>query len=70
MELKKLVNLDVKKYLNLTRSKMAEGENGNIGIVKPLSSSAEDLSEYTDADESISSAPTEFLAEVIHYFQV
>jgi len=32
---------------------------------RPLSStgSAEDLSEYTDADESIS-APTEFLAEV------
>lgn len=69
MELKKLVKFDVKKYL-LTRSKMAEGENGNIGIAKPLSSSAEDLSEYTDADESISSAPTEFLAEVIPHFQL
>lgn len=40
---------------------MAENENGNI---RALSSSTEDLSEYTDADESISSAPTEFLAEV------
>lgn len=32
-------------------------------VTKPMSSSNEDLSEYTDADESIS-APTEFLAEV------
>lgn len=38
-------------------------DNGNIGLLKPMSSSNEDLSEYTDADESIS-APTEFLAEV------
>lgn len=39
---------------------------GNLGsgsLLKPTSSSTEDLSEYTDADESIS-APTEFLAEV------
>ncbi|XP_044728419.1 probable ATP-dependent RNA helicase ddx52 [Chrysoperla carnea] len=41
---------------------MAENENGNI---RALSSSTEDLSEYTDADESISSAPTEFLAEFL-----
>lgn len=41
-------------------------DNGNIGLLKPLSSSNEDLSEYTDADESIS-APTEFLAEVKIY---
>lgn len=45
---------------------MATEENGNIGgaILKPTSSSNEDLSEYTDADESIS-APTEFLAEFL-----
>lgn len=42
---------------------MATEDNGNIGLLKPMSSSNEDLSEYTDADESIS-APTEFLAEV------
>lgn len=41
-----------------------ENGNGNlVGLLKPTSSSNEDLSEYTDADESIS-APTEFLAEV------
>lgn len=41
-----------------------ENGNGNLtGLLKPTSSSNEDLSEYTDADESIS-APTEFLAEV------
>lgn len=41
-----------------------ENGNGNlVGVLKPTSSSNEDLSEYTDADESIS-APTEFLAEV------
>lgn len=44
-------------------SKMATEDNGNVGPLKPTSSSNEDLSEYTDADESIS-APTEFLAEV------
>lgn len=44
-------------------SKMATEDNGNVGLLKPTSSSNEDLSEYTDADESIS-APTEFLAEV------
>lgn len=52
--------------------KMATENNGNLldvggstgtGLLKPTSSSTEDLSEYTDADESIS-APTEFLAEV------
>lgn len=40
---------------------------GNLGsgsLLKPTSSSTEDLSEYTDADESIS-APTEFLAEFL-----
>lgn len=42
---------------------MATEDNGNVGLLKPTSSSNEDLSEYTDADESIS-APTEFLAEV------
>lgn len=41
-----------------------ENGNGNMtSLLKPNSSSNEDLSEYTDADESIS-APTEFLAEV------
>lgn len=39
-------------------------DNGNVGLFKPTSSSNEDLSEYTDADESIS-APTEFLAEFL-----
>jgi hypothetical protein len=34
------------------------------GLMSTPRSSVEDLSEYTDADESISSAPTEFLAEV------
>lgn len=49
------------------RLKMSTEDNGNIGgILKPTSSSNEDLSEYTDADESIS-APTEFLAEVRPY---
>lgn len=38
-------------------------DNGNVSCIKPNSSSNEDLSEYTDADESIS-APTEILAEV------
>lgn len=42
---------------------MTTEDNGNVGLLKPISSSNEDLSEYTDADESIS-APTEFLAEV------
>ncbi|KAH1021074.1 hypothetical protein HUJ04_010634 [Dendroctonus ponderosae] len=47
------------------RLKMTTEDNGNIGgILKPTSSSNEDLSEYTDADESIS-APTEFLAEFL-----
>lgn len=36
-------------------------ENGNCAVT---SESVEDLSEYTDADESMS-APTEILAEVI-----
>lgn len=42
-------------------------ENGNdnlTGLLKPQSSSNEDLSEYTDADESIS-APTELLPEFL-----
>lgn len=44
---------------------MTTEDNGNIGaVLKPTSSSNEDLSEYTDADESIS-APTEFLAEFL-----
>ncbi|CAH1114237.1 unnamed protein product [Psylliodes chrysocephalus] len=45
---------------------MATEDNGNImaGLFKPTSSSNEDLSEYTDADESIS-APTEILAEFL-----
>lgn len=34
------------------------------GLTSTPRSSVEDLSEYTDADESVSSAPTEFLAEV------
>ncbi|KAK4883158.1 hypothetical protein RN001_006477 [Aquatica leii] len=38
-------------------------DNGNVSLLKPTSSS-EDVSEYTDADESIS-APTEFLAEFL-----
>lgn len=46
---------------------MASEDNGNVGLLKPTSSSNEDLSEYTDADESIS-APTEFLAEVCFFF--
>ncbi|XP_019865761.1 protein rtoA isoform X3 [Aethina tumida] len=43
---------------------MTTEDNGNVGYMKPTSSSNEDLSEYTDADESIS-APTEFLAEFL-----
>ncbi|CAG9837509.1 unnamed protein product [Diabrotica balteata] len=45
---------------------MTTEDNGNImaGLLKPTSSSTEDLSEYTDADESIS-APTEILAEFL-----
>ncbi|XP_022911966.1 uncharacterized protein [Onthophagus taurus] len=43
---------------------MTTEDNGNIGLLNPTSSSNEDLSEYTDADESIS-APTEFLAEFL-----
>jgi hypothetical protein len=35
-----------------------------LGLTSTPRGSVEDLSEYTDADESISSAPTEFLAEV------
>lgn len=46
---------------------MTTEDNGNVGYIKPTSSSNEDLSEYTDADESIS-APTEFLAEVLNLF--
>lgn len=46
---------------------MTTEDNGNVGFNKPTSSSNEDLSEYTDADESIS-APTEFLAEVFLSF--
>lgn len=48
-------------------SNMTTEDNGNVGYIKPTSSSNEDLSEYTDADESIS-APTEFLAEVLNLF--
>nr|XP_023027569.1 glutamate-rich protein 2 [Leptinotarsa decemlineata] len=44
---------------------MTTEDNGNVmELLKPTSSSNEDLSEYTDADESIS-APTEFLAEFL-----
>ncbi|VEN60250.1 unnamed protein product [Callosobruchus maculatus] len=51
---------------------MSAEDNGNLPssgggggvLIKPNSSSNEDLSEYTDADESIS-APTEFLAEFL-----
>ncbi|KAJ8984865.1 hypothetical protein NQ317_002704 [Molorchus minor] len=43
---------------------MTTEDNGNVGLLKPMSSSNEDLSEYTDADESIS-APTEFLSEFL-----
>ncbi|XP_018565822.1 uncharacterized protein LOC108906875 [Anoplophora glabripennis] len=43
---------------------MTTEDNGNVSLLKPTSSSNEDLSEYTDADESIS-APTEFLAEFL-----
>lgn len=43
---------------------MTTEDNGNIGLLKPTLSSTEDLSEYTDADESMS-APTEFLAEFL-----
>ncbi|XP_044762193.1 serine/threonine-protein phosphatase 4 regulatory subunit 2 [Coccinella septempunctata] len=43
---------------------MTTEDNGNIGLLKPTVSSTEDLSEYTDADESMS-APTEFLAEFL-----
>ncbi|KAK9879207.1 hypothetical protein WA026_004055 [Henosepilachna vigintioctopunctata] len=43
---------------------MTTEDNGNIGFMKPTLSSTEDLSEYTDADESMS-APTEFLAEFL-----
>lgn len=49
---------------------MAGEPNGNVGKSnfltagpRPHGSSNEDLSEYTDADESVS-APTEFLSEV------
>ncbi|GLV44112.1 uncharacterized protein CBL_12592 [Carabus blaptoides fortunei] len=62
----------------LRATRMSNEDNGNLctsssgsgaGVVgtslhKPTSSSTEDLSEYTDADESIS-APTEFLAEFL-----
>lgn len=53
---------------NLCTSSAGGGGGGVVGnatlsVHKPTSSSTEDLSEYTDADESIS-APTEFLAEV------
>lgn len=53
---------------------MSQEDNGNVctpgaGLLKPTSSSTEDLSEYTDADESIS-APTEFLAEVRDVFSI
>ncbi|KAH0810075.1 hypothetical protein GEV33_012716 [Tenebrio molitor] len=47
-----------------TFTTMTTEDNGNVGLLKPTSSSNEDLSEYTDADESIS-APTEFLAEAM-----
>ncbi|XP_066150456.1 dentin sialophosphoprotein isoform X1 [Euwallacea fornicatus] len=53
------------QILGAVSSKMTTEDNGNIsGVLKPTSSSNEDLSEYTDADESIS-APTEFLAEFL-----
>lgn len=53
----------------LSPAAMTTEDNGNVSLLKPTSSSNEDLSEYTDADESIS-APTEFLAEVIFLFSV
>lgn len=40
--------------------------NGNLADAA-VSGSAEDLSDYTDADESIS-APTEILAEVLSHW--
>lgn len=53
-------------FSNIT-SKTSPINNGGSGIQLPTSMSNDDLSqslsEYTDADESIS-APTEFLAEV------
>lgn len=52
--------------ISVNRSMMTE-DNGNVSFMKHTSSS-EDLSEYTDADESIS-APTEVLAEVCSNFQ-
>lgn len=64
------------KRRTVTKKTMSNEDNGNLcagagvgasnvaaGLLKPNSSSNEDLSEYTDADESIS-APTEVLAEV------
>lgn len=43
---------------------MTSEDHGNGNFLKPTLSSTEDLSEYTDADESMS-APTEFLAEFL-----
>ncbi|PSN46084.1 hypothetical protein C0J52_02265 [Blattella germanica] len=40
-----------------------------LGLTSTPRSSVEDLSEYTDADESISSAPTEFLAEKLQLME-
>lgn len=49
------------------KTQKASSNNGGNNILLPTSMSSDDLSqslsEYTDADESIS-APTEFLAEV------
>lgn len=46
-----------------TNGNIIGDRRGTLVTMKATTSSAEDLSEYTDADESIS-APTEFLAEV------
>lgn len=44
--------------------------NGNLSQkLSPSSNSTEDISDYTDADESIS-APTEILAEVRKYYKI
>ncbi|XP_063226501.1 uncharacterized protein LOC134533136 isoform X2 [Bacillus rossius redtenbacheri] len=44
---------------------VASGSGPGLAKTQTPRSSTEDLSEYTDADESVSSAPTEFLAEFL-----
>ncbi|KAG5888361.1 hypothetical protein JTB14_020761 [Gonioctena quinquepunctata] len=59
------VNSFITENRRLVIFNMTMEDNGNVTeLLKPTSSSNEDLSEYTDADESIS-APTEFLAEFL-----